>query len=95
MMAAVAEKQADRVVVTSDNPRSEKPGAIISQILLGLARPEAAQVEPDRAEGDPPRRWPRPRPKTSCCWPAAATRPGRRSPASASPSPTGRMPSMH
>lgn len=50
MMAAVAEKQADRVVVTSDNPRSEKPRAIISQILLGLARPEAAQVEPDRAK---------------------------------------------
>lgn len=49
MMAAVAEKQADRVVVTSDNPRSEKPAAIISQILLGLAQPEAAQVEPDRA----------------------------------------------
>jgi len=49
MMAAVAETQADRVVVTSDNPRSEKPSAIISQILLGLARPEAAQVEPDRA----------------------------------------------
>jgi len=49
MMAAVVEKQADRVVVTSDNPRSEKPAAIISQILLGLARPEAAQVEPDRA----------------------------------------------
>ncbi|VTU22186.1 UDP-N-acetylmuramoyl-L-alanyl-D-glutamate--2, 6-diaminopimelate ligase [Variovorax sp. PBS-H4] len=50
MMAAVAEKQADHVVLTSDNPRSEKPSAIISQILLGLARPEAAQVEPDRAE---------------------------------------------
>ncbi len=49
MMAAVAETLADRVVVTSDNPRSEKPNAIISQILLGLARPEAAQVEPDRA----------------------------------------------
>jgi len=50
MMAAVAEKQADRVVVTSDNPRSEKPASIISQILLGLASPEAAQVEPDRAK---------------------------------------------
>ncbi|RZI75042.1 MAG: UDP-N-acetylmuramoyl-L-alanyl-D-glutamate--2,6-diaminopimelate ligase, partial [Variovorax sp.] len=49
MMAAVVEKQADRVVVTSDNPRSENPSAIISQILLGLARPEAAQVESDRA----------------------------------------------
>jgi UDP-N-acetylmuramoyl-L-alanyl-D-glutamate--2,6-diaminopimelate ligase len=49
MMGAVAETQADRVVVTSDNPRSEKPAAVIGQILLGLARPEAARVEPDRA----------------------------------------------
>ena len=49
LMAAVAETRADRLVVTSDNPRSEKPGAIISQILLGLASPEAAQVEADRA----------------------------------------------
>ena len=49
LMAAVAETRADRLVLTSDNPRSEKPGAIISQILLGLARPEAAQVEVDRA----------------------------------------------
>jgi UDP-N-acetylmuramyl tripeptide synthase len=46
---AVAEKQADHVVVTSDNPRGEQPAVIISQILLGLASPEAAQVEPDRA----------------------------------------------
>jgi UDP-N-acetylmuramoyl-L-alanyl-D-glutamate--2,6-diaminopimelate ligase len=50
MMAAVAETQADHVVVTSDNPRSERPVAIISQILLGFAQPDAAQVEPDRAK---------------------------------------------
>ncbi len=49
MMAAVAETHADRVVVTSDNPRSEKPAAIISQVLLGLSRRESAQVEMDRA----------------------------------------------
>jgi UDP-N-acetylmuramoyl-L-alanyl-D-glutamate--2,6-diaminopimelate ligase len=49
MMAAVAERQADRVVMTSDNPRSENPDAIISQMLRGLSRPEAAQVQPDRA----------------------------------------------
>ena len=49
MMAAVAESKADRVVVTSDNPRSEKPAAIVSQILRGLSAPDAAQVEPDRA----------------------------------------------
>ncbi len=49
MMAAVAETRADRVVVTSDNPRSEKPEAIISQILRGFASPEEVQVEPERA----------------------------------------------
>ncbi len=49
LMAAVAEKGADRVVVTSDNPRSEKPEAIISQILLGLSRNQRVQVEADRA----------------------------------------------
>jgi UDP-N-acetylmuramyl-tripeptide synthetase len=49
LMAAVAEKNADRVVVTSDNPRSEKPQAIISQILLGLSRDDSVQVQADRA----------------------------------------------
>jgi len=49
LMGAVAEANADAVMLTSDNPRSEKPAAIISQILAGLASPQAAQVEPDRA----------------------------------------------
>jgi UDP-N-acetylmuramoyl-L-alanyl-D-glutamate--2,6-diaminopimelate ligase len=49
VMAAVAEKNADRVVVTSDNPRSEKPEAIISQVLLGLSHADCVQVEGDRA----------------------------------------------
>ena len=49
MMAAVAEKNADSVVVTSDNPRSEKPEAIIAQILLGLGHSAAVQVQADRA----------------------------------------------
>jgi UDP-N-acetylmuramyl-tripeptide synthetase len=49
LMAAVAEKNADRVVVTSDNPRSEKPEAIISQVLLGLSHAECVQVQTDRA----------------------------------------------
>jgi UDP-N-acetylmuramoyl-L-alanyl-D-glutamate--2,6-diaminopimelate ligase len=48
-MAAVAEKNADRVVVTSDNPRSEKPEVIISQILLGLTHRESVEVQADRA----------------------------------------------
>lgn len=49
LMAAVAEKNADRVVVTSDNPRSERPEAIISQILLGLSHHQCVQVQADRA----------------------------------------------
>jgi UDP-N-acetylmuramoyl-L-alanyl-D-glutamate--2,6-diaminopimelate ligase len=49
-MAAVAEANADRVVVTSDNPRSEKPEAIISQVLLGLSRRGSVEVQADRAK---------------------------------------------
>lgn len=49
LMGAIAARHADHVVVTSDNPRSEKPEAIISQILLGLAGHAAVTVEPDRA----------------------------------------------
>lgn len=49
LMAAVAERNADRVVVTSDNPRSEKPEAIIAQVLLGLSHRESVEVQADRA----------------------------------------------
>jgi UDP-N-acetylmuramoyl-L-alanyl-D-glutamate--2,6-diaminopimelate ligase len=49
LMAAVVEKDADHVVVTSDNPRTEKPENIISQILLGLSHAKCVQVEADRA----------------------------------------------
>ncbi|MES2190555.1 MAG: UDP-N-acetylmuramoyl-L-alanyl-D-glutamate--2,6-diaminopimelate ligase [Pseudomonadota bacterium] len=48
LMAAVAQKNADQIVVTSDNPRSENPAAIISQILLGLTHSDAVYVEADR-----------------------------------------------
>jgi len=49
LMAAVAEKNADQIVVTSDNPRSENPLAIIGQILLGLSHRDAVHVQADRA----------------------------------------------
>ena len=49
-MAAVAEQWADRVVITSDNPRTEDPQAIIDEILAGLTERGRAKatVEPDR-----------------------------------------------
>ncbi|MBS9402091.1 UDP-N-acetylmuramoyl-L-alanyl-D-glutamate--2,6-diaminopimelate ligase [Halomonas sp. TRM85114] len=37
-MAAAAERQADVIVVTDDNPRSEDPASIREQILAGLSR---------------------------------------------------------
>lgn len=49
LMGAIAAKQADQVVVTSDNPRSEKPESIIAQILLGAAHSETVEVQADRA----------------------------------------------
>ena len=50
LMGAMAAQHSDRIVVTSDNPRSEKPQAIISQILLGLAGHGGVEVQSDRAQ---------------------------------------------
>ena len=47
---AVASERADVVIVTSDNPRSEDPQAIIEEIVAG--RRGDVEVEPDRARGD-------------------------------------------
>jgi UDP-N-acetylmuramoyl-L-alanyl-D-glutamate--2,6-diaminopimelate ligase len=47
LMGEVATRLADSVVVTSDNPRSEKPRAIIAQIVTG-AHPNYS-IEEDRA----------------------------------------------
>jgi UDP-N-acetylmuramoyl-L-alanyl-D-glutamate--2,6-diaminopimelate ligase len=48
VMGAIAERQADRVVLTSDNPRHEDPLAILAQIRAGM---EAAPVViADRAQ---------------------------------------------
>jgi UDP-N-acetylmuramoyl-L-alanyl-D-glutamate--2,6-diaminopimelate ligase len=48
LMGAIAEREADQVVVTSDNPRREPPADILSQIVAGMARPDRAVVIEDR-----------------------------------------------
>jgi UDP-N-acetylmuramoyl-L-alanyl-D-glutamate--2,6-diaminopimelate ligase len=48
-MAAIAEAGADRVIVTDDNPRGEDGDAIVAEIVAGFARPQAVEVERDRA----------------------------------------------
>ncbi len=50
LMGRLAAERADRVVVTSDNPRSEDPEAILDAVLAGASGGDAEVVrEPDRA----------------------------------------------
>jgi UDP-N-acetylmuramoyl-L-alanyl-D-glutamate--2,6-diaminopimelate ligase len=50
LMGAIATRLSDACVVTSDNPRSEEPKAIIAEILAGMTEFETGEieVEPDR-----------------------------------------------
>ncbi len=49
-MGAIAEKLADKVIVTSDNPRSEDPQQIITDILTGFKSVNDITVEADRGK---------------------------------------------
>lgn len=51
-MGAIAQNLADKIVITSDNPRSEDPQQIITDIIAGLKSvdPDIVVVEPDRGE---------------------------------------------
>ncbi|MBB1059106.1 UDP-N-acetylmuramoyl-L-alanyl-D-glutamate--2,6-diaminopimelate ligase [Marilutibacter spongiae] len=47
-MAAIAERHADAVFVTDDNPRGEDGDAIVADIMAGFDRPGAVRVVRDR-----------------------------------------------
>jgi UDP-N-acetylmuramoyl-L-alanyl-D-glutamate--2,6-diaminopimelate ligase len=50
IMGRLAGELADHVIVTSDNPRSEEPAAILKEIVAGIpsSAPAAVETEPDR-----------------------------------------------
>jgi UDP-N-acetylmuramyl-tripeptide synthetase len=48
LMGEVAERLSDEVIVTSDNPRFEKPEEIINDIMSGIKNKSLVKVEPDR-----------------------------------------------
>ncbi len=49
-MSEAVEKYADKVFLTSDNPRSEDPMQIINDALVGFEKLEKVNIEPDREE---------------------------------------------
>jgi len=49
LMGEIAERYADRLVLTDDNPRFESSSAILADIRAGLARPDEAIMIPERA----------------------------------------------
>lgn len=50
LMAKVAEKFADRVIVTTDNPRHEDPQAIIDEVMAGFTSTENIEAIIDRRQ---------------------------------------------
>lgn len=48
LMGEIAERCADQVIVTTDNPRGEEPETIAAEILVGMQAPTSASVIHDR-----------------------------------------------
>ena len=49
-MGRIAEKLADYIIITDDNPRTEDRGAIINDILKGISNPHKCEVIMNRRE---------------------------------------------
>jgi UDP-N-acetylmuramoyl-L-alanyl-D-glutamate--2,6-diaminopimelate ligase len=49
LMGAAVERNADHLVLTDDNPRSEDPRQIVADLCSGIRRPAEVHVEHDRA----------------------------------------------
>jgi UDP-N-acetylmuramoyl-L-alanyl-D-glutamate--2,6-diaminopimelate ligase len=56
-MAKVAEQLADFIIVTSDNPRTERPQAIIDEIVGGFENPASKKITVEQI-GEKPSNWP-------------------------------------
>lgn len=50
IMASIAERLADVVYVTDDNPRTEDSASIVSNIMQGFSRPDQVIVQHDRSK---------------------------------------------
>ena len=50
LMGAAAQRHAQRTVVTSDNPRDEAPGRILTEVVAGMSESPMPQVIEDRRE---------------------------------------------
>lgn len=50
IMGEIASRMADRVIITTDNPRTEVPGKIIADILAGISKKENLKVIENRDE---------------------------------------------
>ncbi|NOQ90409.1 MAG: UDP-N-acetylmuramoyl-L-alanyl-D-glutamate--2,6-diaminopimelate ligase [Gammaproteobacteria bacterium] len=50
LMAKVAEKFADRIIVTTDNPRHEDPQAIIDEVMTGFSSTDEVEAVIDRRQ---------------------------------------------